>query len=57
MSHRVGALRVRAIALGRSDERIRTIDDDQGKSGAHSADRSGFRDLMARIAAGESASC
>jgi len=46
-------LRQRAIALGWSDERIRTIDDDQGKSGAHSADRSGFRDLMARIAAGE----
>ena len=46
-------LRQRAIALGWSDERIRTIDDDQGKSGAHSANRSGFRDLMARIAAGE----
>ncbi len=46
-------LRQRAIALGWSDEDIRTIDDDQGKSGAHSANRSGFRDLMARIAAGE----
>lgn len=46
-------LRRRAIALGWSDGRIRTIDDDQGKSGAHSANRSGFRDLMARIAAGE----
>ena len=46
-------LRQRAIALGWSGERIRTIDDDQGKSGAHSANRSGFRDLMARIAAGE----
>ena len=46
-------LRQRATALGWSDERIRTIDDDQGKSGAHSANRSGFRDLMARIAAGE----
>ena len=46
-------LRQCAIALGWSDERIRTIDDDQGKSGAHSANRSGFRDLMARIAAGE----
>ena len=46
-------LRQRAIALGWSDERIRTIDDDQGKSGAHSANRSGFQDLMARIAAGE----
>ena len=29
------------------------IDEDQGKSGASSANRSGFRDLMARIAAGE----
>ena len=29
------------------------IDDDQGKSGASAADRSGFRDLMPRIAAGE----
>ena len=46
-------LRQRAIALGWSDERIRVIDDDQGKSGAHSANRSGFCDLMARIAAGE----
>ncbi|MYG65772.1 MAG: recombinase family protein, partial [Gammaproteobacteria bacterium] len=46
-------LRQRAIALGWSDGHIRTIDDDQGKSGAHSANRSGFRDLMARIAAGE----
>lgn len=46
-------LRQRAIALGWSDQCIRTIDDDQGKSGAHSVHRSGFRDLMARIAAGE----
>ena len=29
------------------------IDDDQGKSEAYSANCSGFRDLMARIAAGE----
>lgn len=29
------------------------IDGDQGKSGASSENRSGFRDLMARIAAGE----
>ena len=43
-------LRQRAIALGWSDERIRTIDDDQGKSGAHSADRSGFR---ARLIGGQ----
>ena len=43
----------RAMALGWPAERIRVIDEDQGKSGASSANRSGFRDLMARIAAGE----
>ena len=43
----------KAMALGWPTERIRVIDDDQGKSGAYSANRSGFRDLMARIAAGE----
>ena len=42
-----------AMALGWSPERIRVIDDDQGKSGAYSGNRSGFRDLMARIAAAE----
>ena len=41
------------MALGWPTERIRVIDDDQGKSGAYGANRSGFRDLMARIAAGE----
>ena len=34
-------------------ELIRVIDDDQGKSGSYSENRSGFRDLMARIGAGE----
>ena len=43
----------KAMALGWPAECIRVIDDDQGKSGAYSANRSGFRDLMARIAAGE----
>ena len=43
----------KAMALGWPTERIRVIDDDQGKSGAYGANRSGFRDLMARIAAGE----
>ena len=43
----------RAMALGWPAECIRVIDDDQGKSGAYSGNRSGFRDLMARIAAGE----
>ena len=42
-----------AIALGWREGRIRVIDDDQGRSGASAANRSGFRDLMARIAAGE----
>lgn len=46
-------LRQRAIALGWPDERIRTIDDDQGISGEHSENRSGFRGLMDRVAAGE----
>ena len=43
----------KAMALGWPAECIRVIDDDQGKSGAYSENRSGFRDLMARIAAGE----
>ena len=43
----------KAMALGWPTERIRVIDDDQGKSGAYGGNRSGFRDLMARIAAGE----
>ena len=43
----------KAMALGWPTECIRVIDDDQGKSGADSGNRSGFRDLMARIAAGE----
>ena len=42
-----------AMALGWPAERIRVIDDDQGKSGSYSENRSGFRDLMARIGAGE----
>ncbi len=46
-------LQQNAMALGWPTERIRVIDEDQGKSGAHSPHRSGFRDLMARIAAGE----
>ena len=43
----------KALALGWPAECIRVIDADQGKSGAYSENRSGFRDLMARIAAGE----
>ena len=43
----------RATALGWPAERIRVIDEDQGKSGAYSGNRSGFRDLMGSIAAGD----
>ena len=43
----------KATALGWPAERIRVIDEDQGKSGAYSGNRSGFRDLMGSIAAGE----
>ncbi len=43
----------RAVALGWPSDRIRVIDEDQGKSGAYSGNRSGFRDLLARVAAGE----
>ena len=46
-------LRHDAIALGWPAECIRVIDGDQGKSGAYSGNRVGFRDLMARIGAGE----
>ena len=46
-------LRQRATALGWPMERIRVIDEDQGKSGAYSGNRSGFRDLMGSIAAGD----
>ena len=42
-----------AIALGWPAERVQVIDDDQGKSGAYSGTRSGFRDLRARIAGAE----
>ena len=43
----------RATALGWPTERIRVIDEDQGKSGAYSGNRGGFRDLMGSIAAGD----
>ena len=52
-AHRQYGLRRSAIALGWCEDHIRVIDDDQGKSGASTANRSGFRDLMARIAAKE----
>ena len=46
-------LRRRAIALGWPEDRIDVIDEDQGKSGATSAQRTGFQDLRARVGAGE----
>ena len=46
-------LQRQAMALGWPADRIRIIDDDQGLSGEFSGNRSGFRDLMARVAAGE----
>ena len=52
-TNRQYGLRQRAIALGWPEERIRTIDDDQGMSGEYSGNRAGFRDLMDRVAAGD----
>ena len=46
-------LRHRARALGWPDDCIDVIDEDQGKSGAHMGHRTGFRDLLARVAANE----
>ena len=46
-------LALRAQALGWPRDRIRVIDEDQGLSGADAEGRGGFRDLMARIGAGE----
>ena len=46
------ALNQQALALGWPANRIRVIDEDQGKSGASSENRSGFRDLMGRVANG-----
>ena len=43
----------RAIALGWSMDQIDIIDEDQGKSGASAAQRTGFQDLRARVGAGE----
>ena len=46
-------LRHRAVALGWSEDQIDIIDEDQGKSGASTAQRTGFQDLRARVGAGE----
>lgn len=47
------ALRQRARALGWSDEQIQVIDVDLGKSGASSADRQGFQNLVAQVSLGK----
>ncbi len=46
-------LRHRALALGWSEDQIDIIDEDQGKSGASTAQRTGFQDLRARVGAAE----
>ncbi len=47
------ALRERAIALGWPTERIVTIDQDLGQSGASAADREGFQRLVAEVGLGK----
>lgn len=47
------ALRRRARALGWSDGQIQVIDVDLGKSGASSADRQGFQNLVAQVGLGK----
>ena len=47
------ALRERAVALGWPRERIRTIDTDQGRSGAEAAGRDGFQHLVTKVAMGK----
>src|SRR5271169_5980458 len=46
------ALRDRAVALGWSTERIHTIDEDLGISGAHAENRDGFQRLVSEVALG-----
>jgi DNA invertase Pin-like site-specific DNA recombinase len=46
------ALRARAAALGWADERIIVIDSDQGESGASTARREGFRQLVTDVGLG-----
>jgi DNA invertase Pin-like site-specific DNA recombinase len=47
------ALRDRAVALGWPLERIHVLDNDLGKSGAHSAGRDGFQKLVSEVALGK----
>lgn len=46
------ALRARAVALGWTEERIVVIDSDQGESGASTARREGFRQLVTDVGLG-----
>jgi DNA invertase Pin-like site-specific DNA recombinase len=46
------ALRERAVALGWPVERVHVIDSDLGKSGASSADREGFQELVGEVGMG-----
>jgi DNA invertase Pin-like site-specific DNA recombinase len=52
-STRQYALADRAKALGWPAGAVQTIDDDQGRSGAHADHRHGFKKLLAEIAAGQ----
>lgn len=47
------ALRERAVALGWPIERVHTIDNDLGRSGAQSVDRDGFQRLVSQVAMGQ----
>jgi DNA invertase Pin-like site-specific DNA recombinase len=47
------ALVDRAVALGWPATAVQTIDDDQGRSGAHADHRDGFKRLLAEIGAGQ----
>jgi DNA invertase Pin-like site-specific DNA recombinase len=51
--HRQYALVERAGSLGWPARAITTVDEDQGRTGAISAHRDGFKNLMAEIAAGQ----
>ena len=45
-------LRERAVALGWPVERVQVIDSDLGKSGASTADREGFQQLVGEVGIG-----
>ncbi len=47
------ALREKAVALGWPIERIHTIDNDLGQSGAQAANRDGFQHLVTEVALGK----